>query len=167
MNERERYAPPRMIQNVFVLLLLAMFAGLSTLLVTMGAQIYRDTVDSSDAHATTRVLNAIVRSAIWTEDGNGEIIVENYDDLGIKCLTIVNDFDGEIYYKRLYCKDGWIYESFTSEEREFNGEMGESMCEATKFDPVVDGNLLKISVADVAGQESDILIALRAGGAGK
>lgn len=167
MNERERYAPPRMIQNVFVLLLLAVFAGLGTLLVTMGAQVYRDTVDSSDAHATSRVLNAIVRTAIWTEDGNGEIIVEDYDDLGIKCLAIVNDYDGDIYYKRLYCKDGWLYESFTAKEREFDGEMGESMCEATKFEPVVEDNLLKIEVADAAGNESNIMIAMRAGGAAK
>ena len=38
---------PRMIQNVFVLLLLSVFAILSTFLVTVGAQLYRNTVDSA------------------------------------------------------------------------------------------------------------------------
>lgn len=166
MKKRD-VTPPRMIQNVFVLLLLALFAGLSTLLVTMGAQVYRDTVETFDNHSTSRVLNSVVRSSVWTEDGNGEISVEKFDDLGITSLTVANDYDGEIYYKRLYCKDGWLYESFTSEERVFDGESGESMCEATKFEPVIDGQMIRIDVADADGNTDTICIALRTGGAEK
>ena len=164
MSKREA-APPRMIQNVFVLLLLALFAALSTLLVTLGAQVYRDTVETFDSHSTTRVLNSVVRSSVWTEDGNGEICVENFDELGINTLTVINDYDGERYFKRLYCKDGWLFESFTSEERQFDGETGESMCEATKFEPSINGNMVKIDVADAEGNEDTICIALRTGGA--
>ncbi len=166
MSKRD-VTPPRMIQNVFVLLLLAVFAGLSTLLVTMGAQIYRDTVETFDNHSTARVLNSVVRSSVWTEDGNGEIYVENFDELGITSLTVVNDYDGERYFKRLYCKDGWLYESFISEEREFDGDTGESMCEATKFEPSIDGQMIRIDVADAEGNPDTICIALRTGGADK
>lgn len=166
MSKRDA-APPRMIQNVFVLLLLALFAGLSTLLVTLGAQVYRDTVETFDDHSTTRVLNSVVRSSVWTEDGNGEICIEKFDDLGITTLTVINDYDGELYYKRLYCKDGWLYESFISEERQFDGETGESMCEATKFEPTIEGNMVRIDIADQEGNTDTIRIALRTGGADK
>ena len=164
MSKRD-VTPPRMIQNVFVLLLLALFAGLSTLLVTLGAQVYRNTMETFDNHSTTRVLNSVVRSSVWTEDGNGEICVEKFDDLGITSLTVINDYDGERYFKRLYCKDGWLYESFTSEERQFDGETGESMCEATLFEPAIEGNMIRINIADAEGNRDTICIALRTGGA--
>ena len=60
---------PKMIQNVFVLLLLSVFAILSTFLVTVGAQLYRNTVDSAEKNNNTRIMTAVVRSAIWAEDG--------------------------------------------------------------------------------------------------
>ena len=56
---------PRTIQNVFVLLLLALFACLSTFLVTIGAQLYRNTVDSAEKNNTTRIMTAV--EAILTD----------------------------------------------------------------------------------------------------
>ena len=93
---------PRIIQSVFVLLLLSLFACLSTFLVTMGAQIYRNTVESSEVNSDSRVMTAVVRSAVWAEDG-GEVRIEHFDDLGITALCVVNNYDGEVYLKRLYC----------------------------------------------------------------
>ena len=55
---------PKMIQNVFVLLLLSVFAILSTFLVTVSAQLYRNTVDSAEKNNNTRIMTAVVRSAI-------------------------------------------------------------------------------------------------------
>ena len=46
MNRKSIGNSPKTIQNVFVLLLLSVFACLSTFLVTIGAQLYRGTVDS-------------------------------------------------------------------------------------------------------------------------
>ena len=55
---------PRIIQSVFVLLLLALFACLSTFLVTIGAQIYRHSVESAEDNNNSRVMTAVVRSAV-------------------------------------------------------------------------------------------------------
>ena len=92
----------RTIQSVFVLLLLSLFACLSTFLVTIGAQIYRHSVESAEENSNSRIMTAVVRSAVWAEDG-GEVKIEKFENLGITSLTIVNDYDGEKYYKRLYC----------------------------------------------------------------
>ena len=167
---------PRIIQSVFVLLLLSLFACLSTFLVTIGAQIYRHSVESAEENSNSRIMTAVVRSAIWAEDG-GEVIIEPFDDLGLKTLTIIRDIDGEKYYKRLYCAvdpdplDGeprsFLWESYSSEEIEFNIDSGESLCELNGFEPSIEGNTLKVDLESPNGTKSTIRVALRTGGAGK
>ena len=167
---------PRMIQSVFVLLLLSLFACLSTFLVTMGAQIYRNTVESAEENSNSRVMTAVVRSAVWAEDG-GEVKIERFDELGITALTVVNDYDGEKYYKRLYCAvdpdplDGeprsYLWESYTSEEAEFKVESGETLCELKSFEPSIEGRTLKVELEAPDGTRRTISLALRAGGAEK
>ena len=90
----------RTIQSVFVLLLLSLFACLSTFLVTIGAQLYRNTVDSAEKNNTSRIMTAVVRSAIWAEDG-GNVIVEKMDNWDITALTVVEKYEDETNYKRL------------------------------------------------------------------
>jgi len=156
--------PPRTIQNVFVLMLLALFAGLSTFLVTMGAQLYKTTVDRGAENNTARIMSAVVRSAVWAEDG-GEVLVESYPEHNLKALAIKDDFDGEIYYQRLFCHDGYLWESYTSEERGFDIEAGENLCELAEFDPSLEGKMLTVRLVAPDGTESTIKVALRAGGA--
>ena len=165
---------PRVIQSVFVLLLLSLFACLSTFLVTIGAQIYRHTVESAEDNSNSRIMTAVVRSAIWAEDG-GEVKIERFDDLDITALSVVNEFDGEKYYKRLYCAidpdplDGeprsFLWESYNSEEVEFRVESGETLCELNGFIPSIDGNILKVELESSNGTKSTIRMALRTGGA--
>ena len=167
---------PRVIQSVFVLLLLSLFACLSTFLVTIGAQVYRNTVESAEENSNSRVMTAVVRSAVWAEDG-GEVLIEHFDELGITALSIVNDYDGEKYYKRLYCAvdedplDGeprsYLWESYTSEESEFKVEAGETLCELKSFVPSIEGKTLKVELESPNGTKRTIRMALRAGGAGE
>ena len=167
---------PRIIQSVFVLLLLSLFACLSTFLVTMGAQIYRNTVESAEDNSNSRIMTAVVRSAIWAEDG-GEVQIERFDELGITALSIVNEYDGEKYYKRLYCAidpdplDGeprsFLWESYNSEEIEFRADSGETLCELKSFEPTLEGNILKVDLESPNVTKSTIRIALRTGGAGE
>ena len=167
---------PRIIQSVFVLLLLSLFACLSTFLVTMGAQIYRNTVESADTNNNSRIMTAVVRSAVWAEDG-GDVEIEHFDEMGITTLTIVNEYDGEKYYKRLYCAvdpeplDGearsYLWESFNSEETEFRVDSGETLCELNAFEPSIEDGMLKVDLESPNGTKSTIRMALRTGGAGK
>ena len=165
---------PRMIQSVFVLLLLSLFACLSTFLVTMGAQIYKNTIDSSEKNSESRIMTAVVRSAVWAEDG-GEVRIEHFDDLGITALCVVNNYNGEIYLKRLYCAvdndplDGeprpYLWESYTSEDTEFTVESGETLCELKSFVPSIEGKTLTAEMEATDGTKSTIRMYLRAGGA--
>ena len=176
MNKSIKFRSPRTIQSVFVLLLLCLFACLSTFLVMAGAQIYRRTVESAEANSQSRIMTAVVRSAVRAEDG-GDIRIERIDDLNITALTIVRDIDGEKYYKRLYCAvdpdplDGnprsFLWESYNSEETAFSIEGGETLCELNGFEPSMEGRMLKVDLEAPDGTKSTIRMALRTGGAGE
>ena len=159
---KEVQQSPRTIQNVFVLLLLALFACLSTFLVMMGAQVYRSTVERAGLNNDARIISAVVRSSVWAEDG-GEVRIEQHD--GMDILAIVDDFDGEVYIQRLFCHDGMLWESYTSEERGFDLESGDTLCELEKFEPSLDGQMLTIRLTTKTGKESTLQMYLRAGGA--
>ena len=162
---------PKMIQNVFVLLLLSVFAILSTFLVTVGAQLYRNTVDSAEKNNNTRIMTAVVRSSIWAEDG-GRVETEflKYDledgpSGELTALSILHEYDGEVFVKRLYAYEGWLRESFTEAEMPFNPEYGEELCEIAAFEPVIEGKQLTVELETKDHQSSTVKMVLRAGGA--
>ena len=89
----------------------------------------------------------------------------------------MNDYDGEKYYKRLYCAvdpdplDGeprsFLWESYNSEEVEFRADSGETLCELNSFKPSLDGNILNVELESSDGTKSPIRMALRTGGDGE
>ena len=155
---------PKTIQNVFVLLLLSLFACLSTFLVTIGAQLYRGTVDTAENNNTSRIMTAVVRSAIWAEDG-GNIVVENVDGWDITALTIINDIEGDRYYKRLFAWEGSLLEVYTDDEIGFDPKYGEPLCDLKEFEPELNGKVLTVRLKAADDTESTIHMTLRAGGA--
>ncbi len=157
---------PKTIQNVFVLLLLALFACLSTFLVTMGAQLYRNTVENAEKNNTSRIMNAVVRSAIWAEDG-GEIIVEKFSEWDITTLTVVERNEEETDYKRLFAYEGSLLETYTDDEIGFDPKYGEPLCNLKEFEPEINGNVLTVRLKSADDVESTVRMTLRAGGAGK
>ena len=155
---------PKTIQNVFVLLLLSLFACLSTFLVTIGAQLYRGTVDSAEKNNTSRIMTAVVRSAIWAEDG-GNIYVEKLDGWDITALTVVDEYEDETNYKRLFAYEGALLETYTDDTLEFDPKYGEPLCDLKEFEPEISGNVLTVHLKASDDTESTIRMALRAGGA--
>ena len=158
----------RTIQSVFVLLLLSLFACLSTFLVTIGAQIYRHTVESAEENSNSRVMTAVVRSAVWAEDG-GEVKIENYDAQGIKTLSIITEVAAgdskEIYYTRIYCMDGKLYVCYQGDTQDFDPEYGEELCDLKGFEPSIEGKMLTVKLTAPNDAVSEIHTYLRAGGA--
>ena len=154
---------PKTIQNVFVLLLLSLFACLSTFLVTIGAQLYRGTVDSAERNNTGRIMTAVVRSAIWAEDG-GNVYVEKMDEWNITALTIIDVVDGETNYKRLFAYDGQLLETYTDDTLGFDPKYGEPLCDLKEFEPELNGKVLTVRLKATDDTESTIRMTLRAGG---
>ncbi len=149
------------IQNVFIFLLLAIFAVSAIFLTALSAQVYRDTVDNSNRNNTARVATSILRGAAQGEDAGGVSIRQ---EQGIPVLTFTDDYDGEIYYHRLFLADGYLRESLASAEQEFDPEMGEALFELNSFEPSLEGNLLTARMSTPDGGEHTVYVRLRAGG---
>ena len=102
-------------QGVFVFVLLGLFALMSTLMVLLGAQMYRGTVDHSERNNDGRVLSAYVRSMVRAEDARGAVSVEEHGDM--TALAMREEIDGEDYVTWLYQYEGQLYEQFTDAGR--------------------------------------------------
>ena len=174
---KKKQAPPMRIQNVFIFLLLAVFAICAIFLTALTAQVYRDTVQASEDNNAARVVDTVLRGAVRNEDagmvsireeGGSETVDEDgavVTDRGTTVLVFANDYDGEIYLRRLFCADGWLRESFTAEEYGFSPDMGDALVEITSFEPELRGNLLTAKVVTKGGKEQKISVHLWAGGA--
>ena len=146
-------------QGVFVFVLLGIFAVMSTLMVLLGAQMYRNTVDHATANNEDRVLGAYVRSMIRAEDGADDVAVEEFD--GTKVLALNESIEGENYVTWLYCYEGQLYEQFTGADRDFNPTSGTVICPVKAFGPKLDGNLLTVDMVDGKGDLCTVRVALR------
>ena len=129
------------------------------LLVVLGAQAYRTTVDGAAAHTQKRIVTAFVRNAVRAQDERGAIAVEEHD--GLPVLALTSELDGESYVQYIYGYNGQLCELFTSAEYGFAPEDGEAVCAAQTFEPTLEGDLLTVRVTDENGGFSTVYIARR------
>lgn len=147
------------ISGAFVFTLLGAFAVFSMLLVVLGAQAYRTTVDGASAHTRKRIAAAFVRNAVRAQDERGAIAVEDRD--GLPVLALSSEWDGERYVQYIYGYQGQLCELFTAAEYDFVPEDGEPVCAAQAFEPTLEGDLLTFRVTDETGHVSTVYIARR------
>lgn len=155
----------RALSGAFVFLLLGLFAVLATLLVLLGARAYENTVARTEAHATARVLENFIVSAVRAEDAAGAVSVETVD--GMDALHIVYDYDGEIYDRWIYCHDGSLRELLTAREIGFDAAAGERICEARSLRLRLDGSLICGEVIDGDGCSHPVQVTLRCAESGE
>lgn len=143
------------ISGAFVFLLLGVFAVFATLMVALGAQLYRDVVSDADAHNDRRILMSYVTNVVRGSDGADRICVETMD--GVDVLTLRSGR----FETRIYCYEGALREMFTAAGEPFVPEYGEVICAAAGFEPRLEGNLLEMTVTDAKGEAQSLHVALR------
>ena len=146
-------------QGVFVFVLLGLFAVMSTLMVLLGAQMYRNTVDRATLNNENRVLASYVRSMVRAQDEAAALRVENYD--GVEALAMTSVEGDREFTTWLYCYDGWLYEHYTGGSDTLSPEKGTQICPAGKFIPRIDGDLLTVTMIDAGGDLETVRVALR------
>lgn len=133
------------IQNMFVILVLAVFLVFSMLMVVLGAMCYVGLEDKSRAVNDQRILQSFVRSSLRAQEENAVVRVE--DDL----LIIENNYEGDIYLHYIYAHDGQLRQQFISADRAFVPENGDAICPSGLFSPRLEGNLLMLDMQDGSG----------------
>ena len=160
MNDKQNSAAGRhSIAQVFVFLLLGVFAVFSTLMVLLGAQLYRGTVSETETHADQRVLYSYLSNVVRSNDMGGEVCVEERS--GVMVLVLGVDIQDEKYETLVYEYEGMLRELFISADQEFVPSYGEEICPVTSIRPEITGGMLAIGITDVQGNEDTLHIALR------
>ena len=147
------------IAGVFVFLLLGVFAVFSTLLVMVGAQAYRAVQMHSEEHMTGRTLYAYMLNTIRGDDTEGAMEVQQED--GLDVLVIQYDFDGDIYYKRIYCYDGYLRELLNYSGSAFNPTSGEEISPAQSMHVELKDGLVTVEITDDYERVHTVQAALR------
>ena len=144
----------------FVLLLLALFVSMSTALVIMGTLAFRTVSNNADTHGLDRVMTAFTRSAVFADDASGVCRFSNEN--GTDVFVIESDIDGETYRHNLYVVNGMLMESFTSAERAFSPEEGETLCEASMLAAEVKPDSVVLTIEGEEGNTRSFTVALKA-----
>ena len=158
MSKRSKNVSHSM-QGVFVFVLLGLFALMSTLMVLLGAQMYRGTVDKADENSENRLLGAYVRSMVRAEDGAQSVKIETYGDT--MTLALYEDIDDDPYVTWIYLHEGSLYEQFTSAGNDFNPDSGTEIGPATQFAPQLQDGLLTVFITDAEHEDCSVKVALR------
>ena len=145
-------------QGVFVFVLLGLFAVMSTLMVLLGAQMYRNTVEATARNNEDRVLGAYVRSMIRAGDVARAVSIEEYD--GVTALAMRDTLGDGDFVTWLYCYEDSLYEQFTS-QKDFRPQAGTAICEARRFEPALEDGLLTVVMEDGKGRPCTVRVALR------
>lgn len=145
--------------GVFVFVLLGLFAVLSTLMVLLGAQLYRATVEHADVSSAQRILTSYVRTMTRGQDHENAVSIEEID--GVKTLAFREDIDGDAYVTRIYPYEGQLRELFTEEAYAFDPEWGEVICPAEEFDPEIRDDLLTVRMINGKGEPCMVRVNLR------
>ena len=148
-------------QGAFIFVLLGLFALMSTLLVLLGTQMYRATVDRATVNNESRVLSAYVRGMVRAEDARGAVSVEDVN--GVKALALREDIDGVGYVTWIYQYGDELLEQFTEEAYEFDPEAGTEVCPVSSFEPELEGDLLTVRMTGGDGAPCLVRVALRCG----
>ena len=146
-------------QGVFVFVLLGLFAVMSTLMVLLGAQMYRNTVDHAAQNNEGRLLGAYVRSMIRAKDAADAVEIEDHD--GVTTVALHENIEGSEYVTWLYAYEGQLYEQFTDADRDFVPESGSVICPAQRFEPSLADGLLTVNMVDGTGKADTVQVGLR------
>lgn len=147
------------ISGTFVFLLLGVFAVISTLLVLLCAQAYRNTVDETALHRDQRIIQSFIRNTLRAEDAENAFGAT--DKNGINTLTITSRFDDEVYVRYLYCYEGMLRDLFIEADDHFHPDYGEEICPAEAFSATVSGDLVNVDITDTDGTLYSFSIAQR------
>ena len=146
-------------QGAFIFVLLGLFALMSTLMVLLGAQMYRATVENSEENNQGRVLGAYVRSMVRAHDNGGGVSIEKHGDLDT--LAFSETFGDDVYITWVYQYEGKLYEQFTDLTDDFSPARGTAICDANSFHPTLEDGLLTVKMTDGADAPCEVRVALR------
>lgn len=162
MNRKMRMHP---IGGLFALVTFGVFVGCVLLVLTAGAQSYRDLTDRDADSWNSRTCAQYIAARIRHADAAGSVYVGSFDGSRAESgdtLFLRETVNGSDCYTRIYCFDGQLMELFTAGESGFSPEDGTPVLKAEQIGFELKDGLLTVQAVDAAGDPVSIALSLRA-----
>lgn len=157
---------------LFILALFGVFAVSALMLVTIGADVYKNTVDDMGTNYETRTATAYITEKIRQNDSilGGDTSASNHilvDDIeGIPALKMLQNIDGTDYSTYLYLYDGYLKELLINTDYDLGEKApsaGENIMPLSDFTLAqVKSNLLCITLTTTDGESNTIYVSTHA-----
>ncbi len=157
---------------LFVLALFGVFTLSALMLVTIGSEVYRRTVDDMGTNFETRTSVAYITEKIRQND---YLLPEDFDTSfenvsistlsGEPALMLTQNINSEIYCTYLYLHDGYLKELFMKSDSYLGDsplEAGQNIMELSSFTmEQVQNNLLALELTTPKGETHKIFLSTR------
>lgn len=157
MNQQRRY----IVDILFVLTLFGVFTLSALVLVTVGSDVYKNTVNSMHSNyelrTSTSYITEKIRQNNYVSEQNGGIKAVTLENTTALCLP--KTVDQTTYCTYLYCYDGYLKELFINSDISIGGSMlaaGQNIMELSSMEiSEEDNGLLSIELIfdDAAAQK--------------
>lgn len=144
-----------------VLAVFCVFAVCMLTVILFGAKAYQSLNEQSEENYQSRTLSLYLSGKLRQAPLQGEITVSAFGDGD--CIEIPEVLDGDLYYTRVYCADGWLMELFGEADFEYEPEEGERILRASDFEAEIVDGFLKLRAAAEDGTRVKLSFALRGG----
>lgn len=161
MRERKLSRSKNSIPDMFVLIVFAVFAVAVITVLSLGISSYQKLVAENDISYQERTCVQYIYSKLQHAGDTDRLYTENY--AGGMALVIEEDFEGEVYYTKIYAYDGWLCESFSADQDEIVPETGEKIVRAKSIDIACTDTLVAVDIETEEGKFLEISYSVRGG----
>jgi hypothetical protein len=135
------------------------FALTAIFVAVLGAQVYRSSAEKMQANFDTRTSLVYISEKVRQSTGTN---FEVRDVEGQSALVITEEYDdGQTYETWIYTYNGKLCETTISADGEMQPGTGQSIMDMKAMDFDVDGDLVKITSVNDAGDEESITLSRR------
>lgn len=136
-----------MVDILFVLTLFCLFAISSILLIILGANVYKKTIENMDSHFNTSTSVSYLTEKIRQSDVTNGLLSGSFN--GQDALILEEEYNEVAYCTYIYSYDGYLKELFIIKDSPFDPSAGQNIIAVNDFkiDPLSD-DLYKIIIID-------------------
>lgn len=148
------------IDLIFPIALLFVFATSSLVVLILAANIYASTTNQIQANDQNRTSLSYISQKMRQSDQNGGISVEDFE--GVSCLTIRSTLDDKVYITYIYEYDGKLKELFINDGAKVSLESGKDIMDIDSLSMQEKENgLFTFHSTDKKGNEDSLIISER------
>jgi hypothetical protein len=148
------------VNAVFTLLLLGVFALSVVSVAALGVQVYRSSAAKMQANFDTRTSLIYIAEKVRQNGGAGFGVREV---AGQPALVIEEEYGSGTYETWIYVTDGTLFETTVKSGAEVSPGGGQAIMDLKSVDFKVDGKLVRITSVNSAGDEESLTLRGRSG----